>query len=152
MSSPSHQTTTDPARTTTVVLVDPSSPDGHSSLNVLTDDDTDLLVVVLLSGRASFALHEYAHHEETSPSHAAWVYLDQVATGLERPGRTIGTISAGGPDAAADLADIAIEHDAARVVLPSSALRHDRTIARRLAQLAPVAISTPEIRVLSPLG
>ncbi len=138
--------------TTTLVLVDPSSPDGHSSLNALTDDDTRLLVVVLLTGRASLALREFAHHEDTSVTNAAWIYLDQVASGLDRPGRTVGTIAATGPDPARDLADIANEHDVHRVVLPSSALRHDRTVPRRLAQLAPVTISTPDLRALSPLG
>ena len=143
---------TNSSRSTTVVLVDPTSPDGHSSLSSLTDDDTDLLVVVLLSGRASNALRDFAHHENVSVSEAGWIYLDQVAVGLEQPGRTIGTITATGPDVAQSLADIAIEHDADRVVLPSSILRLDRTTPRRLAQLAPVTISVPEFRALATVG
>lgn len=149
MSHRSDHPTTQTTTHTTVVLVDPTSPDGHSSLGTLTDDDTNLLVVVLLSGRASSALRDFAHHENIGLSEAGWIYLDQVAVGLEQPGRTVGTITATGPDTARSLADIAIEHDADRVVLPSSTMRLDRTVARRLAQLAPVTITVPEIRALA---
>jgi hypothetical protein len=140
------------SQSTTIVLVDPTSPDGHSSLDALTDDDTDLLVVVLLSGRASNALRDFAHHENVSVSEAGWIYLDQVAVRLEQPGRTVGTILATGPDTAQSLADIAIQHDADRVVLPTSILRLDRTVVRRLAQLAPVMISVPDFRALVTVG
>lgn len=147
MSRPSNHSSD--SHTTTIVLVDPTSPDGHSSLDALIDDDTDLLVVVLLSGRASNALRDFAHHENVSVSEAGWIYLDQVAVGLEQPGRTVGTITATGPDTARSLADIAIEHDADRVVLPTSILRLDRTVVRRLAQLAPVTITVPNFRALA---
>lgn len=136
-------------RSTTVVLVDPTSPDGHTSLSELCDHDTDVLVVVLLSGRASNALRSFAHHEDTSVAEAGWIYLDQVAVGLDRPGRTVGTIAADGPDAAATLADIAIENDADRVALPSSILRLDREAPTRLARLAPVTIALPRFPALS---
>ena len=150
MSNPSPSTSTTPTTTptttpATVVLVDPTSPDGETSLTALHDDDTHLLVVVLLSGRASNALHEYAHHENTSVSAAGWTYLEQVAMRIDRPGRVVGTIAATGPDAASELAVVVAEHDVARVVLPTSALRADRRIARRLAQLAPVTIEMPSV-------
>lgn len=149
MSNPS-PTTTQNTPSTTVVLVDPTSPDGETSLDALRDDDAHVLVVVLLSGRASNALHEYAHHENTSVSAAAWTYLEQVAIRLERPDRIVGTIAAAGPDAATELAVVVAEHDVDRVVLPTSALRTDRRIARRLAQLAPVTIEMPPVDVLVP--
>jgi hypothetical protein len=156
MSSPSPTTTSTSTPTrihtgtpasspATVVLVDPTAPDGESSLAALLEDDTHVLVVVLLSGRASNALHEYAHHEQTSVSAAAWTYLEQVAMRIDRPGRIVGTIAATGPDAATELALVAAEHDVGRVVLPTSALRSDRRIARRLAQLAPVTIEMPPV-------
>lgn len=129
----------------TVVLVDPTSPDGESSLDLVHDDETHVIVVVLMTGRASNALREYAHHENTSISNAAWVYLDQVATRLERPGRIVGTVAAAGPDHAYELAVVATEHDAERVVLPSSITRLDRHAARRLAALAPVRIEAPAL-------
>ena len=142
MSNPSPITSTVTSNIT-VVLVDPTAPDGETSLCALRDSDTHVLVVVLLSGRASNALHEYAHHEQTSVSAAAWTYLEQVAMRIERTDRIVGTIAATGPDAATELAVVVAEHDADRVVLPTSALRTDRRIARRLAQLAPVSIEMP---------
>jgi hypothetical protein len=138
-------------RSTTVVLVDPTSPDGHTSLNELCEHDTDVLVVVLLSGRASNALRAYAHHEDMSIAEAGWIYLDQVAVGLDRPGRTVGTIAADGPDPARTLADIATQNGADRVALPSSILRSDRDAPARLAGLAPVAIALPRFQSV-PVG
>jgi hypothetical protein len=148
MSNPSTTTrspSTSAPRTTTVVLVDPTSPDGESSLEALRDQDEHVLVVVLVTGRASNALHEYAHHERVSLSRAAWTYLDQVAQRIDRPGRTVGTIAASGPDPAYELAVVAAEHDVDRVVLPASILRLDRHAPMRLARLAPVLIQTPAL-------
>lgn len=139
-------------RSTTLALVDPTSPDGHSSLSTLCDHDTAVLVVTLLSGRASNALRAYAHREDTSVAEAGWIYLDRVAVGLDRPGRTVGTIAADGPDTARTLADIAIQNDADRIALPSSVMRLDATVPVRLAQLAPVTIDLPHLRALSVVG
>lgn len=139
-------------RSTTLALVDPTSPDGHSSLSTLCEHDTAVLVVTLLSGRASNALRAYAHHEEMSVDEAGWTYLDRVAIGLDCPGRTVGTIAADGPDPARTLADIAIQNDADRIVLPSSIMRVDPTVPIRLAQLAPVTIDLPQLRALSAAG
>jgi len=136
-------------RSTTVVLLDPTSPDGHSALSQIDDGDTIILLVVLLTGRASNALREFAHHNDVSISEAGWTYLDQVAVGLEATGRTIGTIAADGPDTAQSLADIAIANDADRVALPSSILRLDRDVPSRLAQLAPVTVAMPDFPALS---
>ena len=130
----------------TIVLVDPTSPDGETSLDLVGDED-HVIVVVLMSGRASNALREFAHHEDVSVSSAAWIYLDQVAQRLDRPGRTVGTIAATGPDPAYELAVIATEHDAERVLLPSSILRLDRHAPRRLAQLVPLAIEAASVSV-----
>jgi hypothetical protein len=139
-------------RSTTIVLLDPTSPDGHSALSRLHDGDADILLVVLLTGRASNALREFAHHNDVSIPEAGWTYLDQVAVGLEAPGRTIGTIAATGPDTAQTLADIAIANDAVRVALPSSILRLDRDVPARLAQLAPVTVDVPQFGPLARVG
>jgi hypothetical protein len=153
MSNPSPVTPHLPTQSpTTVVLVDPTAPDGETSLGALHDDDSHVLIVVLLSGRASNALHQYAHHENTSVSAAAWTYLEQVAMRVDRPDRIVGTIAAPGPDAASELAAVVAEHDVDRVVLPTSALRTDRRIARRLAQLAPVTIEMPAVEAPVPVG
>lgn len=135
-----------------VLLVDPTSPDGESCLDLLGDDDVHVIVVVLMTGRSSNALHEYAHHERTSVSTAAWTYLDQVAQRLDRPGRIVGTIAANGPDPAEELAAVAIANDADRVVLPSSTMRLDRHTPGRLARLAPVVIEAPSVDAVRPVG
>lgn len=127
----------------TVVLVDPTSPDGEASLAMIRDEDDHVLVVVLMSGRSSNALHEFARHEDVSVSTAAWIYLDQVAGRLERDARLVGTIATTGPDPAYELAVIATEHDVDRVILPPSVVRLDRYVARRLARLVPVRIESP---------
>lgn len=130
---------------TTIVLVDPTAPDGETSLDELHGDDRYVLIVTLLTGRASFALREYAHHEGCSITEAGWIYLDQVAERVARPSRTVGTIAATGPDTAQELASIAVEHDVDRVVFPSSIARYDRTAPRRLAQAVPVEIVAPSL-------
>ena len=149
-----HSTTAGSERrsSTTIVLLDPTSPDGHSALSRLGDDDALVLLVVLLTGRASNALRDFAHDTDVSISEAGWTYLDQVAVGLEATGRsfgTIGTIAAAGPDTARCLADIAIQNDADRVALPSSILRLDHDVARRLVQLAPVTVDIPDFQAQS---
>ena len=131
--------------TTTIVLVDPTAPDGESSLDELRGDDRYVLVVTLLTGRASFALREYAHHEGCSITEAGWIYLDQVAERVALPNRTVGTIVATGPDTAHELASIVVEHAADRVVFPSSIARYDRSAPRRLAQAVPVEIVAPAL-------
>lgn len=139
-------------RSTTIVLLDPTSPDGHSGLSQLSDHDVNVLLVVLLTGRASNALRDFAHHEDVSVTEAGWIYLDQVAVGLESAGRTIGTIAATGPDTARTLADIAIENEADRVALPSSILRLARDVPARLTELAPVTICIPEFHPVAVFG
>ncbi len=130
---------------TTGVLVDPTSPDGESSLDELRDDDTYVLITTLLTGRASNALHDDAHGAGTSVTEAGWNYLDRLADRIAQPGRTVGTITAAGPDTALELAAIVTEHEADRVVFPASIVRIDRSAARRLAQAVPVEIVAPAL-------
>lgn len=143
--SPTARPGTENSTSTTVVLVDPTAPDGETSLAELTRDDRYVLVVTLLTGRASFALREFAQHEACSITEAGWTYLDQVAERIALPNRTVGTIAATGPDTARELAAIVVEHDADRVVFPSSIARYDRSAPRRLAQAVPVEIVAPAL-------
>ena len=127
---------------TTIALVDPACIDGESSLSCIRDRDQHVLVITLLNGPST----------AISPTSAldvgaAWQYLDRVAERIGRDGRTVGTIVASGPDPAYELALVAIEHDADRVVFPTSVLRLDRRAPHRLARLAPVAIEAPLLLV-----
>jgi hypothetical protein len=55
----------------TIVLLDPTSRDGEAGLELLGDDDRNVTLVVLLTGRASNALREYAIGEGIHLSTAA---------------------------------------------------------------------------------
>ncbi|MFZ2442286.1 MAG: hypothetical protein WAW51_07990, partial [Ilumatobacteraceae bacterium] len=61
---------------TTLVLLDPTSPDGESALTLLSDDDQHVTLLVLLSGPASRALRDFARAEDIDMSTAGWRYLE----------------------------------------------------------------------------
>lgn len=128
---------------TTLALVDPSSPDGENSLDLLHDDDTHVLVVVVPSGCVTGSFAGLAVDEHISVASAAWRYLDHVADRIERPGRIVGTIVASGPDTADELATVARDHHVRRILVPGSTARRERDVMRRLADLVPAAIEAP---------
>jgi hypothetical protein len=131
---------------TTVVLLDPTSVDGESGLDALTDADRHVAVVVLLSGRTSAALREYAAAENLALADAGWIYLDQVAERLEGSGRLVETVLATGPDAVAELALLAAGGNVARIVLPPSMDRLDPAAVQRTLELAPsVLVAEPAL-------
>jgi hypothetical protein len=130
---------------TTVVLLDPTSPDGESALDLLRDDDHHVALVVLLSGRSSSALREFAHAEDTSVADAGWYYLEQVAERAARPNRLIESIPATGPDVYQELAYLATTHQLGRVLLPASIMRHHRHLPYQLARLTPASITVAQL-------
>ena len=123
---------------TTLVLLDPTSADGEAPLCLLADDDLHVRIVVLLSGRTSAALREYAASEHLALADAGWIYHDQVAERLAAGGRLVETVLATGPDPVAELALLASEGNVARIVLPPSINRLDPAAVQRVAELAPV--------------
>lgn len=128
-----------------VVLVDPTSSDGEAALALIDDQVEQVSVVVLMSGRSSSALHDFARSEEVGIDTAAWVYLEQVAGRLMRPGLYVETIASTGPDPAFELAVVANERHAERIVVPPSSVRYDRRMPRRLARLSPVRVDVAEL-------
>lgn len=104
----------------TLLLVDPTSPDGETSLALLGPDDTHTAVVALLKGGPSAALHEFAAAEEIDSSTAASIYLDQVAERIARPDRIVETIVVGGSDPATELSSLIQSSDIRRVLVPAS--------------------------------
>jgi hypothetical protein len=134
--------TTDP---TTIVLLDPTSPDGETSLDALCDDDTNVALVVLLTGRASNALRDFAHSEGTHLSTAAWTYLDRLTPRLHRTHRQLEHVVATGPDTAHELATVAAHRPTGRIVLPASTQRLEPRLAARLAQLVHVPVDVAEL-------
>lgn len=134
--------TVEPVARAVVVLVDPTSPDGETSLGAVRDTDAHVLIVVLTSGRACSALRDRAHDHGISVVSAAWSYLEELALRLSRPDRLVGTIVASGPDAAYELASVVAEHACERVILPASTTHLDRMLARRLSNMTAVTIET----------
>ena len=129
-----------PEHPTTLVLLDPTSHDGEAPLAALTDDDHQVAIVVLLSGRTSAALREYAAAENMALADAGWIYLDQVAERLAAGGRFVETVLATGPDPVAELALIAATGNVGRIVLPPSIDRLDPAAAQRVLDLAPSVV------------
>lgn len=129
-------------RPRTFVLIDPTSEDGETSLDLLDPSDDHVSLVVLLSGRSSSALREYAATEGIDPASAGWIYLDQVMERVDGGDRMVETIVATGPDPALELADLVALNDTRRVVLPSSLPRVDPYSFQRLVDRIPnVAVS-----------
>lgn len=128
---------------TTLVLLDPTSPDGEAALSRLTGDDHHVTIVVLLSGPCSSALREFALAEELSLSEAGWSYLDQVAERLQAT--HVEQIVATGPDAALELATIATERQVAEFLIPPSAVRRDRSLVARLQRWTPAPVVVAEL-------
>jgi hypothetical protein len=125
----------------TVVLLDPTHRDGESVLGELGAADTHIALVVMLSGRTSAALREYAAAESIALADAGFIYLDQVAERVAAPGRAVETILATGPDAVHELALVASDRAVGRVVLPPSSHRLDRiAVARLHAELPTVEV------------
>ena len=105
---------------TTIVLLDPTSPDGETALELLESIDDHVALVVLLSGPSAQSLREFAAVERIDVGTAGWIYLDQVIDRLAYTGHHVQAIAANGPDVAAELADIAASTTTRRVLLPAT--------------------------------
>lgn len=105
---------------TTIVLLDPTAPDGESALDLLDTFDDHVALVVLLSGPSAASLAEFAAVERIDVGTAGWTYLDQVADRLATRGLHLETIAATGPDPVSEIADIAATRVTRRVLLPAA--------------------------------
>lgn len=134
---------------TTLVLLDPTSDDGESALTLLDETDEQVMLLVLLSGPASRSLREFAHAEEIDLSTAGWQYLEQVVQRLTIPADQLMAMTASGPSAATELADVAATNDVHRVLLPSSVERLEPGLAGLLARCvaAPTLTATAYAQV-----
>ncbi len=126
---------------TTLVLLDPTNRDGEAGIDQLGADDRHIALVVLLSGRTSAALREYAAAECLTLADAGFIYLDQVAERVVAPGRAVETVLATGPDPVAELALLASERHVDRIVLPPSMHRQDAAGVERLVDALPDTVT-----------
>lgn len=136
---------TSTALPTTLVLLDPTSPDGENALALLDATDEHITLMVLLSGPASRSLRDFARAEEIDMSTAGWRYLEQVVERLESvavaPEQLL-AMTACGPSAAVELADVAAIETIRRVLLPSSVDRFEPGVAELLASFVQAPVLT----------
>ncbi|NNE94780.1 MAG: hypothetical protein HKN24_02000 [Acidimicrobiales bacterium] len=120
----------------TLVLLDPTSPDGETALDLLDAGDTHVALVVLMHGPASEALHQFAAIENIDLASAASVYLDQVTERIATPGRLVEAILSGGSNPSAELEHLAALSETRRVLVPTSLQRQDGAGFSRFASAA----------------
>ena len=119
---------------TTLVLLDPTSPDGENALGLLDATDEHITLLVLLSGPASRSLRDFARAEDIDMSTAGWRYLEQVVERIEAAPEQLFAMTACGPSAAVELADVAATESVRRVLLPTSVDRLEPGLADLLAR------------------
>ncbi len=131
---------------TTIVLLDPTSPDGETALDLLESVDDHVALVVLLSGPSARSLREFAAVERIDVGTAGWIYLDQVIDRLAYTGHHVQAITASGPDVVAELADIAATTTTRRVLLPATFAGDGNTTRAALT----ARISAPVVAAVTP--
>jgi len=126
----------------TLLLLDPTDPDGESSLQLLDEQDQHVILVVLLSGPTSRALRDFARAEEIDMATAGWQYLERVADRLDLAPDRLLAMTDNGPSAAVALADIAVTTHLHRVLLPASVDRYEPGLADMLSRCTDAPILT----------
>lgn len=134
---------------TTLVLLDPTSPDGETALTLLDATDVHITLLVLLSGPASRSLRDFARAEDIDMSTAGWRYLEQVVERVHAEPEHLLAMTACGPSAAVELADAAATETVRRVLLPSSVDRLEPGLAELLGRVvhAPVLTATEFVHI-----
>jgi hypothetical protein len=124
----------------TLILIDPSSPDGEGGLSVLTTDDRAVTLLLALDGRSAAALHEFAIAEAIDVSMAGLIYLDQVVRRIRVHTDDIETISTLGSDAVGEIFHVLQHRPVSRVVVPASLPGLEAGGLAKLLQVCPVPV------------
>ena len=103
----------------TLVLLDPSSPDGEAGLLVARDSEAKVTLMIFIDDPSGAPLAAFADAESVSISHAASRYLDQVIARCASEG-PIETVSSSGVDPVDEILEIADETQASSIVIPPS--------------------------------
>ncbi|HEY0521723.1 MAG TPA: hypothetical protein VGC84_19685 [Ilumatobacteraceae bacterium] len=130
-------TTTD---SRTLVLIDPSSPDGEGGLDVLSPEDRAVTLLLTLDGPSAAALQEFAVAEAIDVSMAGLIYLDQVVSRVGVRTDDIETISTSGSDAIAEIFHVLQHRTVARVIVPASLPGLDGGGLAKLLRVCPVPV------------
>ena len=102
----------------TLVLLDPSSPDGEAGLLVARERDARLTVMIFIDDPSGAPLAAFADAESVSISHAANRYLDQVIARCAP--EHIEVVSSSGVDPVDEILEIADETRASSIIIPPS--------------------------------
>ncbi len=131
----------------TLILIDPSSPDGESGIGVLSAEDQAVTLLLTLEGRSATSLREFAKAENINVSMAGLIYLDQVVRRLSVHTSDIETISTSGSDSVAEIFDVLQHRVVSRVILPASLPGLHGAGLARLLQACPVpVVVAPRVR------
>jgi hypothetical protein len=124
----------------TLILIDPSSPHGEGGLDLLTDDERAVTLLLTLDGRSASSLREYAAAEDIDVSMAGLIYLDQVACRLGLHSDDVETISTSGSDAVGEIFHVLQQRPVHRVIVPASLPGLDGGGLARLMRACPVPV------------
>ncbi len=126
--------------TRTLILIDPSSPDGEGGLNMLNPEDRAVTLLLTLDGRSAASLREFAIAECIDVSMAGLIYLDQVVCRISAHTDDIETISTSGADAVGEIYHVLQHRPISRVIVPASLPGLDATGLHRLRQVCPIPV------------
>jgi len=134
-----------PHTPTTLVLLDPTSADGESALDLLNEQDHHITLMLLLSGPASSALRDSARAHDVDMATAGWQYLEQVVNRMDHPSDEVLAMTAMGPSAATELADFAATTELRRVLLPVSVQRYEPGAPELLGRFTSAPVEVAEV-------
>jgi hypothetical protein len=124
----------------TLILIDPSSPDGEGGLDVLTPLDRAITLLLTLDGRSATSLREFAIAEDIDVSMAGLIYLDQVVCRLSMHTDDIETISTSGSDAVNEIFHVLQHRPVSRVIVPASLPGLEAGGLAKLLRVCPVPV------------
>jgi hypothetical protein len=125
--------------TNSLILVDPSARAGEAALDLIELGER-VTLLLLLSGPASTALHQFAEIEGVSISEAADFYLAQVTERLRAAGALVTGLSVDGDDPVSELLDAAESTGAGRIGVPADTKAFGRRGLNELAVSSPVPV------------
>ena len=124
----------------TLILIDPSSPDGEGGLDVLTNQDRAVTLLLTLDGRSAASLRDFAIAEDIDVSMAGLIYLDQVVCRLSLHTDDIETISTSGSDAVNEIFHVLQHRPVSRVIVPASLPGLEAGGLAKLLKVCPVPV------------
>jgi hypothetical protein len=135
--------------TTTIVLVDPSDPDGEAGVGLLNASDRSVVLVIPIGGYLAEPLREFCRAEDVGVSAAADLYFDQLngrlsdefANGASDDPRTVTMHSIDGSDYVGELVELTHRLAGGRIVVPTSVTRSGGFSISRLAISAGVPLT-----------